>query len=430
MNRVRTVTYRRGVRVLAAVATAVALLATACGTTPSEGPAPARAPASPASPAPTTASPTAGPTSTRPAPTPVPTRAPTRHPTATAPPTAPTPSVLAGLSLAARVGQLLMVGVPAVGTSDAALRQLDRYRVGGVILTGRSHAGTAATAALTARVQAAVHGPPVLIATDQEGGAVQVLTGAGFSLLPSARSQGRLSPSELRERARTWGGELRAAGVRVDLAPVADTVPAGAANPPIGDFDRQYGSDPATVAEHAAAFAEGLASAGVEPTVKHFPGLGRVGANTDVSSGVTDRVTTRTDPYLGPFRAVIRTGDPFVMISSAIYSKIDPTGPAAFSPTVVTGLLRHDLGFDGVVVSDDLGIARQVGAVPVGERAVRFVAAGGDLVLTVGPGTLPAMFAALYDRASRDPAFRAEVDRSAQRILLAKQRLGLVARNG
>jgi beta-N-acetylhexosaminidase len=97
---------------------------------------------------------------------------------------------------------------------------------------------------------------------------------------------------------------------------------------------------------------------------------------------------------------------------------------------VITGLLRHDLGFDGVVVSDDLGAARQVSAVPTGERAVRFVAAGGDLVLTVSPATLPAMFAALYDRAVRDPAFRAQVDRSAQRILLAKQRLGLVAGNG
>ncbi len=408
-----------------AVAAAVALGAAACGTMPSEPP-----PRASASPAPTTApatpTPIASPTSTRPAPTPTPT--PTRHPTATAGPTVP--SVLAGMPLAARVGQLLMVGVPAAGAGDAALRQLGRYRVGGVILTGRSRAGAAATAALTARVRAAVPGLPVLIATDQEGGAVQVLKGPGFPPMPSARSQGRLSPAELRAQARTWGGQLRAAGVRVDLAPVADTVPAGAANPPIGDFGRQYGSDPATVASHAAAFAAGLADAGVIPTAKHFPGLGRVNENTDVSSGVTDRVSTRTDPYLGPFRAVIRTGHPFVMMSSAIYSKIDPTGPAAFSPIVVTGLLRHDLGFDGVVVSDDLGAARQVSAVPTGERAVRFVAAGGDLVLTVSPATLPAMFTALYDRAARDPAFRAQVDRSAQRILLAKQRLGLVARGG
>jgi beta-N-acetylhexosaminidase len=334
------------------------------------------------------------------------------------------------MPLAARVGQLLMVGVPAAGTGGAALRELDRYQVGGVILTGRSHAGVAATAALTARVRSAVHGSPVLVATDQEGGAVQVLDGPGFPPMPSARRQGRLSPGQLRALARTWGGQLRAAGVRVDLAPVADTVPAGAANPPIGSYGRQYGSDPATVASHAAAFAAGLADAGVVPTAKHLPGLGRVSANTDVSSGVTDRVTTRTDPYLAPFRAVLRTGHPFVMMSTAIYRRIDPDQPAAFSPTVVTGLVRGDLGFDGVVVSDDLGAARQVGGVPAGERAVRFVAAGGDQVLTVSPATLPAMFSALYDRAARDPAFRAKVDRSVQRILLAKQRLGLLARDG
>ena len=411
-------------RALVAVAVAVTLgTATACSAAPPEPPATPLASATPTTPSPT---PTAGSTSTRPAPTPTP--APTPHPTAT--PRATAPSVLARLPLAARVGQLLMVGVPAAGTSDAALRQLGRYRVGGVILTGRSHAGTSATAALTARVQAAVPGPAALVATDQEGGAVQVLTGPGFSAIPSARSQGRWSPAELRARAGDWGGQLRAAGVRVNLAPVADTVPPGVSNPPIGAFGRQYGSDPATVATHAAAFAAGLADAGVVPTAKHFPGLGRVSANTDVSSGVTDRVTTRTDPYLGPFRAVIRTGHPFVMMSSAVYSRIDPAQPAAFSPTVITGLLRGDLRFDGVVISDDLGAARQVSAVPAGERAVRFVAAGGDMVLTVSPATLPAMFDALYDRAARDPAFRARVDRSAERVLLAKQRLGLVAPNG
>jgi beta-N-acetylhexosaminidase len=180
------------------------------------------------------------------------------------------------------------------------------------------------------------------------------------------------------------------------------------------------------VAGHVAAFAAGLADAGVVPTVKHFPGLGRVTANTDVSSGVTDPTTTSTDPYLGPFRTAIRSGHPFVMMSSAVYARIDPARPAAFSPTVVTGLLRRGLHFDGVVVSDDLGAARQVRAVRVGERAVRFIAAGGDLVLTVSPATVPDMVTALYDRAVRDPAFRTLVDRSAARILLAKQRLGLL----
>jgi beta-N-acetylhexosaminidase len=248
--------------------------------------------------------------------------------------------------------------------------------------------------------------------------------------MPSAVSQGRLTTAALRTQARGWGGQLRAAGVRVNLAPVADTVPAGADNPPIGDFDREYGADPATVAGHAAAFAAGMAAAGVIPTVKHFPGLGRVTANTDTSSGVTDTVTTRTDPYVAPFRTVARTGHPFVMISSAIYARIDPTAPAAFSRTVITGMLRGDLGFAGVVISDDLGAARQVADVPAGERAVRFVAAGGDLVLTVAPATAPAMFEALYDKARADGSFRARVEESALRVLRAKRAAGLLPGSG
>jgi beta-N-acetylhexosaminidase len=211
--------------------------------------------------------------------------------------------------------------------------------------------------------------------------------------------------------------------VRLNLAPVADTVPAGADNPPIGHYDRGYGPHPAAP---AAAFATGMAAAGVIPTVKHFPGLGRVTANTDTTASVTDSVTTRTDPYLAPFRAVIRTGHPFVMISSATYTKIDPTAPAAFSRTVIIGLLRGDLGFGGVVISDDLGAARQIADVPAGERAVRFVAAGGDIVLTVAPATFAPMFTALYDKARTDGSFRAAVDRSVTRILQAKRGAGLL----
>ena len=205
-------------------------------------------------------------------------------------------------------------------------------------------------------------------------------------------------------------------------------MPAGAANPPIGGHDRQFGSGPDAVATHAGAVARGLQDAGVVPTVKHFPGLGRVTADTDTRGGVTDPVTSRTDPYLTPFRDAVRVGTPFVMVSNAAYARIDPGRPVVFSPVVIDGLLRGDLGFDGVVVSDDLGVARQVSGVAVGDRATRFVDAGGDLVLTVDPATLPAMYAALLARARTDTGFRLRVERSARRIVLAKQRLGLVGR--
>jgi beta-N-acetylhexosaminidase len=130
--------------------------------------------------------------------------------------------------------------------------------------------------------------------------------------------------------------------------------------------------------------------------------------------------------YLAPFRAAVRAGVPFVMMSTAIYRRIDPGTPAAFSHAVVTGVLRDRLGFRGVVISDDLGIVKQVAQYPVGERAVRFVAAGGDMVLTVDASQAGAMCDALAARARSDPAFRRLVDAAAMRVLAAKQARGLL----
>lgn len=389
-------------------------------------------------PIPTSSADTAPATSAPASPAPTPTLTLPSTPTLT--PTTPTPTVpdpvgatLRAMTIEQRVGQLLMVGGAATGVGRATRRAVTRYHVGNVMLTGRSTAGVAATARVSAGVRAlatrsATGGVPPFVATDQEGGAVQVLRGNGFSIIPSGVVQGRWSASTLRRRATQWGRELRSAGVDLDLAPVADTVPPGTAarNPPIGRFGRQLGDTPRDVGDHVLAFDAGLRASGVAATVKHFPGLGRVRANTDVSSGVTDRTTTRRDPDLAPFARAIDAGVPFVMMSTATYALIDPGQPAAFSAVVIGQVLRGDLGFDGVVISDDLGSARQVAAVPAGQRAVRFVAAGGDVVLTVDPSVLPAMQRALLARARSDPGFRARVDAAATRVLTAKLRQGLL----
>jgi beta-N-acetylhexosaminidase len=210
----------------------------------------------------------------------------------------------------------------------------------------------------------------------------------------------------------------------MNLAPVEDTVPSAAAarhNPPIGTYHREFGYRVKVVANHGRAFVLGMSEHGVVPTIKHFPGLGRVHRNTDTSSGVTDYVTTRHDRYLIPFKTSIAAGAPVVMMSTAYYHRIDPKNPAAFSSTVIRGLLRGDLGFRGVVISDDLGNTRQVAAWTPAQRAVKFIDAGGDLVLTVNPSTLPAMYDAVLARAQRDSAFRAEVEASALRVLQLKQ---------
>jgi beta-N-acetylhexosaminidase len=343
-------------------------------------------------------------------------------------------AVLAGLTLSQRVGQIFMVGGPATGVGSATNRAVSRYHVGNVMLTGRSHGGVAATRTVVQGLQrltttSATGGVPLFVATDQEGGLVQVLTGPGFSDVPTALAQGRLAESTLRRHATTWGRQLRSAGVRVNLAPVMDTVPSARfarSNPPIGALDREYGYTPERVGSRGAAYARGQRAAGVEAAVKHFPGLGRVTANTDTSSGVTDRTTGRHDAYVRPFAEAIAAGAPFVMMSSAYYPKIDPNSPAVFSGKAIRGMLRGDLGFTGVVISDDLANSRQVRSWTPGVRAVRFVRAGGDLVLTVNPATLPAMYRAVIAEAQADPAFRAMVDAAALRVLTRKQAQGLL----
>lgn len=332
------------------------------------------------------------------------------------------------MSEAERVGQLLMVDCPSTGISAATVTAVGTYHVGSVILDGTSQLSVQETANLTAQLQVrAPDSAKLLVATDQEGGQVQRLRGPGFSAIPSAVEQGGQAPSALRSDAQQWGAQLHSAGVNVNLAPVLDTVPPDfGSNPPIGDLDREYGHDPATVSSHGNAVAQGLQAAGVDATVKHFPGLGRVTGNTDLTSGVQDTVTTRHDPYLAPFADAVHGHVAFVMVSTAIYTRIDPVHPATFSSTIVTGMLRHDLGFRGVIISDDLGISAQVSGTPIGNRAVGFIAAGGDMVLTVDASQAPAMTAALLARAASDSAFKAKVDAAALAVLRAKQARGLL----
>lgn len=340
--------------------------------------------------------------------------------------------VLARMSLRQQVGQVFMVGTTAAAVDRRTRDQISRFHVGNVFLSGRSYEGTAAPRHVVRTMRAQVDGSStagvgLLVATDQEGGFVQVLQGSGFSAMPSALAQGRWRAAKLQRRAQTWGGQLADVGVDVNLAPVLDTVPGAKAaehNPPIGFYYREYGYTPARVASRGVAFLDGMAAAGVAGAVKHFPGLGRVHANTDTASGVTDRVTRRHDPYLRPFRAAVAAGAPMVMMSSARYTRLDPRQPAAFSPYVVRRILRGDLGFDGVVISDDLGNAKQVAAVPAGRRATRFLGAGGDLVLTVSAARLPAMYRAVLARARQVPAFRVRLEAAVLRILELKEQQG------
>jgi beta-N-acetylhexosaminidase len=336
------------------------------------------------------------------------------------------------MTLAQRVGQLFLVGVSsdvAGPLTDAAVR---RYHFGSLLLGSDTSAGVAGISVQTAHIQslataANTDGTRFFVAANQEGGQVQPLTGPGFSTMPSALTQGSWPVSSLREQARVWGGELSAAGVNLNLAPVMDVVPPGGAatNAPIGQFDREFGFDPAGNGAHGAAFIEGMAGAGIATTAKHFPGLGRVSGNTDFTSGVVDSVTTASDPYLDTYRYAIDAGVPFVMVAEATYTRIDPSNLAVFSP-VIMRLLRSGFGFGGVIISDDLGQAAAVAAIPAGQRAISFLSAGGDMVTSQTLAPAEAMASAVLARAQTDPSFGALVAAAVQKILAAKQAYGLL----
>ena len=343
-------------------------------------------------------------------------------------------AVLSGMTEAQRVGQLLMVSASLSGASAQATRDaITRYHAGSLFYAGRSSAGVAAIRSKTTGWQRlatadATAGVPLLVATDQEGGEVQTLSGKGFSTIPSAVTQGGWSRTKLLANAVVWGRQLAAAGVTLDLAPVLDTVPPDrvSSNQPIGRYHREYGTNPSAVSSAGLAVVRGLRTSGVQTTVKHFPGLGRASGNTDTKSNVTDTITTRHDAYVAPFATATRSADAgFVMVSHATYTRIDPNHRAVFSPTILGGMLRGDLGFTGVIISDSM-YAVAVRDLSPGERAVRFVEAGGDLVLTGLPEDVPAMASALLAKANADAAFRARVDESCLRILAAKQRAGLL----
>jgi beta-N-acetylhexosaminidase len=332
-----------------------------------------------------------------------------------------------------RIGQLFLLGLANDQLGAAEQSAIRTYHFGSVWFTEQSAAGAPAIRAVSDAVQTlatqeATSGVRFFVAANQEGGIIQSLAGPGFSTIPSALDQGAIDPTTLRTSAALWGRELASAGVNLNFAPVLDVVVPGtdAQNAPIGALRRGYGHDPATVSAHAVAFMKGMDDAGIATTGKHFPGLGRVTGNTDFTAAVIDDVTTSNDAYLAPFRDAIAAGIPMVMVALAKYQKIDATELAVFSPTVMQQMLRVSLGFNGVVVSDDLGATVAVANIAPADRAIGFLLAGGDFVISKTVAPANAMAAAISARASSDSTFKATVDDAALRVLRAKAARGLV----
>ena len=323
--------------------------------------------------------------------------------TTTAAPCTPAP-------LEDRAATTLLVGLP--GTTDPAAplsAEVASLGVGGVLLTDANVRSADQARGLVAGLRAASP-RPLLVAVDDEGGRVSS-TEAVAPRGPSARRLGASGPGLAREAGRTLGATLASLDVDVALAPVAD-LDGGPAGGVIGD--RSFGTDPTAVAADATAFAAGLRESGIAPTAKHFPG--HAGAADSHGGPVTlDRTVDALEGAdLVPFGALVEEDVPLVMLGHVAYTGLGPM-PASLEPAAYR--LLRDTGFDGVAVTDSLGMGAVNLRWPFPEAAVLAVSAGADLALATdgsqARGMRDALVAAV--RSGRLPERR--LDEAVTRVL-------------
>ena len=278
-------------------------------------------------------------------------------------------------AVAQMVGQLMLVRMHGQTASDAFLERIRRGEIGGVVLFNDNF-GAAGPAALVARLQQTARKagqPPLLIAVDQEGGTVKRLPGAP-SLAPPDMQTATIAKAQGLATARN----LTSYGINADLAPVLDVGHGNFITP------RTFGATPARVAVRGVAFADGLARGHVLATAKHFPGLGRAALNTDSSIQTVRATPAQLKADLAPFQAAIRNRIPIVMVSTATYPALGSNLPAAWSRPIIEQLLRRQLGFTGLTITDALQTPAVNHYLPTPQAAVQAVNAGIDMVLAAG----------------------------------------------
>ena len=306
-------------------------------------------------------------------------------------------------SLDRLVGQTVMSAVVGTTPSSSLLARVRRGELGGIILFGANVTGKAQVRALAAKLQAAARAggnPPLLIATDQEGGFVKRFPDA--PPFESPATMGRTeTAAAVRRIGRATGNYLRSVSVDVDLAPVLD-VPDSPSNF-LGS--RAFSERASVVARLGPAFASGVQAVGVAATGKHFPGLGTASANTDEAVVLIRTSASGLRRRLAAYRPAIRSGMRLVMVSNASYPALDASGlPAALSPRIVGGLLRGELGFRGVAITDTLSAP---GPRRYPDAPVRALKAGIDVLLFASESSGAAGFRQLL-RAARNGSLSRE----------------------
>lgn len=321
------------------------------------------------------------------------------------------------LSLRQQVGQLVVLRFDGGGRPTYVEKALRAGEAAGAILFADNVADEDQVRALTRSLQVAARGS-ALIAVDQEGGSIRILPFAAPE--PSAGTLTR--PAAAERFARQAGRDLTDLGVNVNLAPVADVASVDGSVM----TGRAYPGGADEVSELVQAAIDGYEAGGVASTAKHFPGIGATTLNTDDAAVTIERPRRELEEVdLEPFRAAVEGEVPLVMVGHALYPALDERRIASQSDAVLEGLLRDELGYDGVIVTDSMEAEAVLSRSTTPEAAVASVEAGADLLLTTSTGSYFPVFERLLRDARRDDGLRARVEESAARVLALKERLGL-----
>lgn len=358
----------------------------------------------------------------------VPPAAPTETPT---PPPTPTPDPAAEqlktMTTGQKVSQLLVAGIAGTEAGDDGVLAVKTYQVGGLIYFSRNAESAEQLAELTNQLKA-LNGDyiPQFIGIDQEGGRVDRMP-PEVEDTPSAYQVGHAGCAA--DYGALLAAECTAFGCNVDFAPSLD-IWSNPDNTVIGN--RAFGTDPETVTSAGLETLNAMTAAGVIPVVKHFPGHGDTQEDSHVELPVvTDSLDDLRQEALAPFSAAIaaRPGGqdlPAVMVSHILLTAVDDTYPATLSPAVVDGLLREDLGFDGVVFTDDMTMGAIANTWSLGEACVLAVNAGCDcLLICHGSDNLTAARDALLEAVEEGRISQERLDESVYRILRLKYQYGL-----
>ncbi len=345
-------------------------------------------------------------------------------------------------SLEQMAGQMIVVGFAGDSVNDADVKvlrgQIADGTLGGVMFLRGNVASLKAAKAMNAAFRAASPDLAPLLTLDQEGGSVERLTSRkGFKEIPSAQ---RIAASHSPEAAGVTYGEMAssiaALGFTVNFGPVVD-INLNPANPVIGKFGRSFGKSADAVIPYAEAFVAAHHRAGLLTALKHFPGHGS--SADDSHEGFVDISRTWKEEELAPYRALIADGLADLIMVGHLYHRDHSGGdtrlPASLSPDWITTVLRGELGYDGVVISDDLQMGAILEHFDLKETVIRAVNAGTDVLLfsnTVKPhlGLADEIRSILVAEAERDPAFRARIEESYKRIVTLKGRIGPVPAGG